>query len=302
MKKAVLLLVFVLPVIIVMLVFAIAGFVGRQSMYISIEGVYAKDLDELANADYFDHGQNTFEIFPNVGDVVEFASYFRVEPARANFSNIEFDISNKNAVQIVNGKIHVLQNRRFSDEGSVKITATNTKLTVFVSIRPDYDRFDYFGFDYNILKKNLESDFASTKEDIITEEENTNHFIEINRALIYDEDFNKSLAITEQERTYIIALGRILELGFDTAAEGWLFGAKRTEFLQYLTIEEIDTNYLGIFVAASEFGEMYNGEHFAIVSQDAIDKTVTLKVSTNFMGSDFSFYVEILIIEEATNG
>ena len=103
MKKVILLLLLVLPVIIVAISFAIAGSIARGAMYVEIENVYITDIDSFFT--YKNNGKIVYWFLPEsdrtdqfilageVGEVYEFEKFITVAPARAEFSKLEFVIS-----------------------------------------------------------------------------------------------------------------------------------------------------------------------------------------------------------------
>jgi len=157
MKKTILLFLFTLPVVIVVLVFAIAGFVGRQVMFVEITNVTMASaaLDPNGSNYLQPDDTNNFQLRVNVGDVIDLQRYLIIEPARARFSHLNIDISNPGAVEIRGGRIHILQNMRSTDPGTgIEIAIRHDMdpfFRIFVIIATDYTRFDYFGFDYNLF-------------------------------------------------------------------------------------------------------------------------------------------------------
>ena len=166
MKKVILLMLMILPVVIALLAFAIGSFVGRAVKIEFIQNIYVSENSRTAfeKAGFEPHegeyGNGKYRILAERGQSYEFAKFFTIEPARAKFSELVFAYSNNadnyDAAEIKNGKLYVNKNRRTSDNiipnGEIKIDAMSGPSVIFslyVEIKKSTDNFDYFGFDYN---------------------------------------------------------------------------------------------------------------------------------------------------------
>jgi len=212
MKKIILLLLLVLPVVISTVVFAVAYTVGRTVMYVEITDViYQGQGNPLAPYTEVTGG---YRITANVGEQKEFSQYFKViGSSNARFSHLEFEISNKGAVKVENGRIHVMQNLRDSDslnDDFVEIDVTyGTKgvfLTIFVGINNTgrQNRFDEFDINYRLLNNALQSGYGSD-------------FAEVRFASVNNPD---RLQISFIDATEIIDIRRLLHGGIDTSPAG----------------------------------------------------------------------------------
>ena len=182
-------------------------------MYVEIESVGISDWDGLMDAGYRQRGQteDRFTIETKVGGVYDFAKFFTIVPEKAKFSELEFVYSNASAVKVENGKIHVLQNMRSSDrqrDGSVTIEVNYGEkqfYIIYVEIKVDRGSFDYFGFDYDMLKQGASDPVVAWSK-----------YCAVN---------NGYLIISKQDLggTVIPDFGRILRDGFDTAPYDLLY-------------------------------------------------------------------------------
>jgi len=284
MKKTILLFLFVLPVIIVILIVAIVGFVGRRVMFIEIQSV-------SINYEIFNYSPNFTERFspnPNdlilsaeVGEVFEFTRYIVVEPLEAA-RQLVFESSNPQAVQVIDGRIHILQNARMTDseEGIELAVMHGVRLfTVLVRIDIDDDSFDYFGFDEDLFIRGADTDWADTYGVFL----NHDAVLEIDRSYILSELNNT------------IPIGWILERGFNTAPRNLLYLAnpRRNQFLDSLQFESSNTQILSIS-SVEGYGQfnalIYNGQ----IAENGVALTITIR--SNFMYSNFETTVQVLVM------
>ena len=285
MKKVILLLLLILPVIIVAVSFAIAGFVGRAQRYIVIENVYVTDLD-----DFFEYKENgkivywynqdnvndRFDLLAEVDGVYEFEKFITVSPSRANFSGLDFVISNPSAVKIEDGKIHVMQNLRSTDGLSVEIRIEyGEKLFMIIYVKPeiDNDRFDYFGFDYNMLDRGIKEqnlEYINVTAD---------RKIEITRA------GTASLG-------YIIPLGEILNDGFNIAPANLLGSYEgKNDFLDSIEIKSGDNGVLKIFEVNRKGWKDFDAEIL-----DICPDGVKITVTSDYLGGGLTFEIILIVL------
>ena len=277
MKKVILLLILVLPVIIASIAFAVAGFVApRTVMYTEIDKVFVSannfnafnayydgdfhDPDDVALdvPTYYLRGNYTDQFGVNPGQSYPFAQFFTVQPSRAKdtlFNNPDnFIISNPEAVKVENGRIYILQNRRTSDGNYVTIEVRFGLTLLFfveVVIAADNNRFDYFGFDHGLLENGL---------------------------LVYGEKFEFASVVSVAGEKIIqldsnfsqVALGQLLLEGINLAPTG-LFG--RTEFQDSLTFISNNTNMLTISGDGKGIGTTAN------ILTETGEVTVTIRTS-----------------------
>ena len=173
MKKVILMLLLILPVVIALLAFAIGSFVGRAVKLEFIENAFIAEQDRTAfegegyETHAGDYGNNMYRISTVRGAVHELEKFFTVVPSRAKFSDLVFVYSNNednyNAVEIKNGKLYINKNRRTSDNKTshgIEIKAMadiRTIFTLYVDILltgETENYFDYLGFDYSRFSDN----------------------------------------------------------------------------------------------------------------------------------------------------
>jgi|GEM_PF-5065026 len=162
MKKIILLLLLILPVLIVVASFAIAGVVGREILYVEIEDIELSDSDGFYAEGYWLQGQRYVLPEAKAGETYELAKFFTVVPQKAKFSDLVFASGNIDAARVEDGKIHVTQNMKTSDKGEIKLSApygVNSSFDIYVRIVRDYDRFDYFNVNYNMLSQAISGDY-----------------------------------------------------------------------------------------------------------------------------------------------
>ena len=298
MKKVILLLLLILPVIIVAVSFAIAGFVGRAQMYIEIENVYVTDLDsffmyrENGKIVYWHYtGNNRDDRFVLTGEVegkYEFEKFITVSPARAKFSDLKFVVSNPLAVKVEGGRIHIMQNARSSDGKYVEIRVEYGEklfLIVYVDIEIDNGRFDYFGFDYNALH------LAVKAQDL--------EYVEVSVA-------DRLIRIEKQgvPASDTIPLGEILNDGFDIAPSN-LFSisfADRIGFLNKLEFE-IKPGSIGYGKDILEIKEVTRHDKddptYFWKDYDAVIKgagEVEITITADYAGSRYELKLKIIVL------
>ena len=174
MKKIILLLLLILPVIIVAVSFAIAGGIGRVQMYVEITAV---ELNELKAEEFYNEGyiqsKKGYELEAEIGKTYELEKFFTVYPEKAKFGALNFESVNSRgqdrsaAAKVSYGKIHITENMRSSDLPEIKITVKQSDkefFNVYVRIKPDDSRFDYFGYDYDLLEQAASADDAEWKK------------------------------------------------------------------------------------------------------------------------------------------
>ena len=157
MKKIILLLLFLLPVGIVAITFAVAGAIGREVMFVEITDVVFDEQYE-DNRLFAEFGSGNWQVTAQIGDVIDFERHLRLYPSNARYSYLEqaLFVSNTNAVSVVNGQIRILQNMTtvdFLNQGvEIRVQfAGNPFFTIFVDIERDNTRIDYFGFCYELF-------------------------------------------------------------------------------------------------------------------------------------------------------
>jgi len=277
MKKTILLFLFIIPVIIVVLVVAIAGFVGRRVMFVQIQGVTVdQTIFESRQEFHEQYGSNNLILIAEVGDEIEFLRYLVVQPAEAA-DQLNFVSSNPDAVQVIDGRIHILQNMRSTDLATgieLQIMhGVETFFTVFVIINLDNNRFDYFGFDHGLFIEGIEQSWI----------------------------FEMGLSVNfygriQIEKNYIasglnqtIPIGKILERGFNVAPIDLLNLAdlQREEFLDSLYFSSSNSEILRI-MAVDGYGQF----DARVLDVGEVDITIT----ANFRDARFNIVVPIVII------
>lgn len=204
MKKVILLLILVLPVIIVALSMAISGYIAPIVKIVRIEGVKI-NLDGFYNEGYSFNDTDKYDLIADTGVEYELEKFLSPVPASANLSSLEYVSTNPSAASVVNGKIKVEQNMRSSDynNGGVIIDIIYDDpgkpfFTIAVNINVDPDSFDYLGFDYNRLAQGIPGSEWSG-------------YCEVTPGSGYLSIYRDKIGGTE------IPLGRILRNGLDTA-------------------------------------------------------------------------------------
>ncbi|MCL2861127.1 MAG: hypothetical protein FWE22_01800 [Firmicutes bacterium] len=284
MKKTILLFLFILPVIIVVLVFAIAGVVGRRQMVVPVESVEInraifEDSPQKHSPWHEQYGTNNLILIVSPGEEIEFARYFVIYPAEASLNFSLFEISNPEVVQInEQGNIVVLQNMRSTDprEGIeiVVVDGATRFFSVFIIIDVDGTRFDYFGFDGDLFREGIGRDWEEFGL------ENAGDFVSI--------DFENQLIIERNfipyELEYVIPIAAILERGFNVAPFDLLYviNPLREQFLASLTFSSSNNNILRI-----------TGDGFAEVLGTG---EMEIRITTNFLNSNFEIVVNIVIM------
>ncbi|MCL2556386.1 MAG: hypothetical protein FWE03_05170 [Firmicutes bacterium] len=294
MKKTILLFLFILPVIIVLLILAIIGFVGRTLLVVPIERVYIDQRIFDANENFHQqYGTNNLILLANVGDIIEFMEFVIVEPRDATTA-ISFDISNPDAIAVENGRIRVLQNMRTSDPATgVELTITHGAsrfFSVFIRIDTDNTRFDYFGFNFDLFERGISGenwhiDYAlgiGYRQDLVWAEDIDDYDYVFTPHLLIEKNYIK------EDANYTLPIGAILERGFNIAPINLLnYGTTiRKDFLASLKFSSSDTNILEIIHNAetNEFSAKVNnaGE-------------VYITIITNFLGVNFQIVIPIII-------
>jgi len=167
MKKVIILILLILPVVIVLITFAIANSLGREIMFAPVEHVVLSNIDGLIDEGYWIDGEPTDENLklvlwadrytgkPTARDCepYELGKFFTVVPSKVKITDFKFTSSNEDAVTVKEGNIYILQKTRTSDKyNEVVITASfsgKDYFTVYVNtedIPDDENRFDYFGW------------------------------------------------------------------------------------------------------------------------------------------------------------
>ena len=238
MKKTILLFLFTLPVIIVVLVFAIAGFVGRRVMFIEIGSV---TMSHSAQETHYYAIQGGYKVFANVGQSIPLQRYIILYPARANFNDLTIVSSDPGIASVENGYIRIHRQMRTSDvvlqgqqdQNVIDIEIRHggeTRLTILVQVETSPDAgIDYFGFNFDLfdrLSDELWREFITTEQRIIevNDQDHIENFLSIYRAHI-PSSMGNTLPIKD-----------ILERGFDTAPHDLLHSIptnleRRNEFL-----------------------------------------------------------------------
>jgi len=230
-----LMLIMILPVIIALLAFSIGSFVGRAIQFEFIENAFISEKDRTAfesegyETHAGDYGNNTYRISTvrhkdkDKHTVHRFEEFFTLVPSKAKFSDLKFEYSNSEAVQIINGKLHIMQNRRTSDNKTpygIEIKAMADVRIIFtlyveILLTPDTeDHFDYFGFRYDSVK--------------------------VPAADVGDDDKIRNLIIE----------------GLDTARYDLVYESfsHRDDFLGTLEIDEIEIDEVPYFVVSAKWG------------------------------------------------
>jgi len=289
MKKTILLFLFILPVIIVLLILAIVGFVGRTLLVIPIENVSIDPRIFSYNQNFHMQGDtNNLILFANVGDSVPFMDFVIVEPMDATTA-LGFDISNPDAISIdENGRIVVSQNMRTSDPATgIELTLRYGEqifFSVFIEIAIDNTRFDYFGFDFGLFgrgvsQENWHIDYALgidyTQQLAWFEYRNDYDYVDVWHILI-GKDY------IDEAKNYTLPIKTIVERGFNIAPTNLLnYGTTlRNDFLASLTFDSSNAQIL----------ELYDN-HAIIHSVGEVYVTVT----TSFLGVNLSIVVPIVI-------
>jgi len=276
MKKTILLFLFVLPVIIVLLIIAIMGFVGRAVMFRPIQNVTISERIFESSPNFnLQYGTNNLILLASPGEQIEFLRYIIVEPQEAA-RQLTFESSNPSVVSVDdNGRINVLQNMRTTDpDTGIEIVVTHGAdrfFSVFVQVALDDTRFDYFGFDTELFLRGMNNDW----EDEFGLSVNFDWQIEIDRDAMQGGN--------------IIPIGMILERGLNIAPNHLLNIANpnRTAFLNSLGFGSSDTSILSITNAdgAGQFDA-------SVLATGEVEITIT----TNFRGAEFSAVVSIVVV------
>ncbi|MCL2847330.1 MAG: hypothetical protein FWE13_01080 [Firmicutes bacterium] len=286
MKKTILLFLFVIPVIIVILVVAIAGFVGRQVMFIEIRDVRWDEAIFESRLEFNEHS-NTHDliVLGNRGDVIPFMRYIIVEPADASES-LTFVSSNPEVVDVINGHIHILQNMRSTDPSEgIEIRVMHgirVFFTVFVmKEEADENYLDYFGFSFDLFRDWLNRD---------AEREWRNELglpaeVGIYNRVIIEREF------MAEELGGIIPISNILERGYNVAPNNLLISKNplRQEFLNSLAFESSNSSILQIMPSVE--GGVFNAR---ILSEGEVE--IRIIMVDRFLGSQFSISVPVLIV------
>ncbi|MCL2234422.1 MAG: hypothetical protein FWC11_06385 [Firmicutes bacterium] len=278
MKKTILLFLFILPVIIVVLVFAIAGFVGRTLLFNPVQNVHFNENIFSSTPEYHaQYGTNNLILLGRRGEQFDFERYLVVYPAAASTDQLEFESSNPDVARVGDdGRIHILQNMRSTDprDGIEIVVMHNVDrfFSVFVIVETDETAFDYFGFDVDLFRVGIESDW---------EEHGAESVLDFGLRV----GFDGQITITKDDILHeenFIPLKAILERGFNVAPFNILYLAneQRAEFLWHLIFTSSNTNVLRISRDGAEIvgiGEVY------------------VTVTTNFRGTNFAIVVSIII-------
>jgi len=289
MKKVILLLLLILPVAIVAASFAIAGAVGRGIMIPEIESVYLSDHDGFYGIEgYREVAKNRYRLTAEVEGKYELGKYFAVVPEKAKFTDLKFTSSNADAVKVEGDKIIVMQNMRVSDGGSILIRAAYMEKEFFaveVEINPDYDRFDHFGYIYELLEQAVSgSDWPGTTVKISNScRVNTNAgYLIIDRAKLVADTGG---AITD--------FGRLLRNGLDLAPFDLLYNVNplRKGFANSLTFISGDAGILSIAAPYAGVDEI-NVFSASVLSEGDVDITI----KTAWLGRQEEVTVKVSII------
>ncbi|MCL2756447.1 MAG: hypothetical protein FWE45_05385 [Firmicutes bacterium] len=141
MKKIILLLLLVIPVIITLLVYMIAGFIAREIQYVAITGIHI-NYNSAENAGLFTASEcNTiFESDPlTVGDEINLRNIITVQPARARFESLHFQVvyegttTESEAITVINGVLGAAQSTTIGTTVEVRVIVdTNILMTILV--------------------------------------------------------------------------------------------------------------------------------------------------------------------------
>jgi len=276
MKKTILLFLFVLPVIIVLLILAITGFVGRLVMVIPIQNAQI-DSAIFAHYDGFhsQYSSNNLVLLAQVGDEFNIGQFVIIEPYNAT-SGITFESSNPNVVSVNgNGRIVVKQNMRSTDLATgvelVAMAGADRFFSVFVIVATDHTRFDYFGFEMELFMRGFDIDWIS------------DFGLGVN---FYNQiEFAKEFIAVEHGN--IVPILEILERGLNVAPKNILNLAnpRRSEFLESISLVSSDESILRIFGTAGQ-------QQAELLAAGEVSVTITI----NFMGKNFSTDVPVVIV------
>lgn len=294
MKKTIILFLFILPVAIVLLVFAVVGFVARAAMYVEIEKVYvsSEHMRGFTDEGYEMWGESEnydrWFIRAQIGDVFEFEKFITVEPAKVGFERLEINCSNPSAVELIDGKIHIQENMRFSDVLftdnkliEFKLSYSNKDfMIIYIDIREDLSRFDYFAFDTDVFKKNI-SDSQPLWSDYIQIRESAS-----------ENTVTKYLEIDAAKASSVIALSEILLDGIDTAPKSLLYSSSPAyeEFLNSLSISSSNSSVLRI-----EQGYEAGQFNAALLTNGEIELTITTDFN-GVSGEPFTIKLTIAVV------
>ena len=159
MKKTILLFLFVLPVIVVFITIALAGFIGRSalvqrvnSVNFNLSAASAADTGHTIRWAATEGGYRLSpEVNANLG--IDFQRFVTITPSRARFSTLRFDISNPDAVEVRGGRIFVKQDRfRSEEEVTIRVmhpAQIDPFFTIYVRTRFNANNFEFDGLKFS---------------------------------------------------------------------------------------------------------------------------------------------------------
>ena len=289
MKKTIILFLFVLPVVVVVLIVAITGFVGRGVMFVEIESVLVNSTIFEKESRFNASGLNNLTLIAEVDDKINFKQHLTVVPSTA-FDQIEFAVSNPNAVSVCgDGYININQNMRSTDDGTgIEIQVRHGIrhfFSVFVIIQVDESRLDYFGFCFDLFERMAESSWGfeygisvgTNFVDLENGERQANRFLQINKEYLQSAD-------------YVLPVGSILERGFVVAPTTILNlnNIQRDFFLASLSFASLNPFLLQVSPLSGQAGQF---------NATMVDTgQAGIRVGSNYMGKNFVFDIDIIII------